>query len=238
MWAWALASAGTLWLAGTQDRALSESWADPESGWGQLVSDIAAVQGPALVAVSALLLLPRFHMRVSGRAVALAVLQVAVAAGGTVLLLKVLWGRARPRMVLEGEQWGVDPDCSEGGQQRCRFTAWYAPQGPRAGRLSFPSEHAFWGWLPGVAALHWRGVSGAVAQRALVWVSVLSFGGAVMLARVAVGAHWLSDVCATTSITWGWVLLLWSRGQAAEAAVVGQSAPALARGWGEVPARI
>ena len=46
---------------------------------------------------------------------------------------------------------------------------------------------------------------------ATIWLAVLSWGVAVATSRVAVGAHWLSDVGVGSSLTWLVALLLWGR---------------------------
>ena len=46
---------------------------------------------------------------------------------------------------------------------------------------------------------------------ASIWLAVLSWGATVATSRVAVGAHWLSDVGAGSSLTWLVALLLWGR---------------------------
>ena len=42
-------------------------------------------------------------------------------------------------------------------------------------------------------------------------MAVLSWGVAVAVSRIAVGAHWLSDVGVGSSLTWFVALLLWGR---------------------------
>lgn len=61
----------------------------------------------------------------------------------------------------------------------------------------------------GCAAFNFRWKSGLWAVA--IWLTVLAWGVAVALSRVAVGAHWLSDVGAGSSLTWFWALLLWGR---------------------------
>ena len=100
-------------------------------------------------------------------------------------LAKVLWGRARPYMVLPGVclhtasasgasypqseerdcgygDWKPSSHCldfvAETGHQQfdCAFSGWWHPNGFRSGLYSFPSGHTFSGWLLLPIALHWR----------------------------------------------------------------------------------
>ena len=128
-------------------------------------------------------------------------------------------------MVLIGPEWPVDAHCARHtvfsgnttipvpGPFICEFTPWYLPQGPRRGLYSFPSGHTFSGWLPLPIALCAGRREEAVTplHLGMIWAPVLCWGAAVGMSRVAVGAHWATDVNAASSLTWALALVLWDR---------------------------
>ena len=148
-----------------------------------------------------------------------------VVAGSAVEAIKMVWGRARPRMVLDGSEWPRSSHCEPIGPYDCAFSPWWAPQGYRAGLHSFPSGHTFCAWLSLPLPMHWAQLRSRnfathdgetltqvpIQETRVIWGVALCWGTLVMISRVAVGAHWLSDVGAGATITWGVALLLWDR---------------------------
>ncbi|WP_185696099.1 phosphatase PAP2 family protein [Weissella viridescens] len=122
-------------------------------------------------------------------------LVVAVFATLTVLLamavngaLKQAWGRARPYELM---------------QQGNHFTAWYTMNGAN-GHKSFPSGHAMAATLTVVLAWFTTG-----KWHKLWWFGGIGFTVIVDLARVRVGAHFLTDVTCSTFLTFAIIYVMW-----------------------------
>ncbi len=138
---------------------------------------IAAIAALGFVALVGKLILPHRSMPMRGRAAVF--LLVTLALGPGVLantILKNHWGRARPIDIV-----------AFGGASR--FTPWWDPRGPCPNNCSFiagePSG-AFWTLAP--AALtppQWR---------PLAYGAAFVFGAGIGVLRMAVGAHFFSDV--------------------------------------------
>lgn len=149
-------------------------------------------------------------------------------------LTKVLWGRARPYMVLPAiciragsdcryRDWSPSSHCldftgeTDHEQFDCTFTGWWHPNGSRSGLNSFPSGHTFSGWLPVPIALHWRELPHASASlvrpvpTAALYVLVIGWGVLVGSSRVFVGAHWFSDTIVSDTATLALAAFLWRR---------------------------
>ena len=78
------------------------------------------------------------------------------------------------------------------------FTSWFLPPGISGGGSSFPSGHAAMGWmfLPLLIAVKDREIKDPL--RIIVSVLVIGWGLFVGLSRIAVGAHYASDVLFST----------------------------------------
>ncbi|MHA2121481.1 MAG: phosphatase PAP2 family protein [Promethearchaeota archaeon] len=100
-------------------------------------------------------------------------------------LIKIFWGRVRFR------------DLSPGFLE---FTPWFLPQGI-TGNQSFPSGHTAMGWmfLPLLIVLRrweWKN-----PMRLLSTIAIIGWGFFVGLSRIAVGAHYASDVLFSTGVS-------------------------------------
>jgi membrane-associated PAP2 superfamily phosphatase len=114
------------------------------------------------------------------------ILVLAVALGpGLVVngILKPLWGRPRPRHIVEF-----------GGSQS--FRAWWQPGGPGVGK-SFPSGHASMGYVLVAGAL----LIPKRRLRLLVFTGGLGYGTLLGLTRIIQGGHFASDVVWSGTLT-------------------------------------
>ena len=110
-----------------------------------------------------------------------------------VQITKVLCGRIRFRDLAPGYT---------------NFTPWFLPPGISAGGNSFPSGHTAMGWmfLPLLIAVKDR--KNIDPLRILTIILVVSWGIFVGLSRIAVGAHYASDVLfSTAAATFGTIFL-------------------------------
>lgn len=98
-------------------------------------------------------------------------------------ICKEFWGRVRFR--------DLQPDFSD-------FTPWYLPQGV-TGHRSFPSGHSSVAWLLLPACLWF--VKMKKGGKILGILLVVSWGFAVSLSRVAIGAHYASDILFSTALS-------------------------------------
>ena len=78
------------------------------------------------------------------------------------------------------------------------FTPWFLPPGISGGGSSFPSGHAAMGWmfLPLLIAVKDRKIKDPL--RIIITILVIGWGLFVALSRIAVGAHYASDVLFST----------------------------------------
>ncbi len=138
---------------------------------------ITALVAPAFFAIVGKLIMPRRRMLIPGRAALF--LSVSLMVGPFLLanvVLKDHWARMRPADMVQF-----------GGAEQ--ITAWWDPTGPCPDNCSFiagePSA-AFWTFAPAsFAPPQWR---------PLAYASVLIFGAAMGVLRMAGGAHFFSDV--------------------------------------------
>lgn len=121
------------------------------------------------------------YRRISGIIALLAVINPLL----FVQITKILCGRIRFR--------NLDPGYTN-------FTAWFLPPGISAGGNSFPSGHSAMGWmfLPLLIAVKDRKSTNPF--RILAIVLVVGWGLFVGLSRIAVGAHYASDVLFSTGV--------------------------------------
>ena len=119
------------------------------------------------------------YRKISGIIALLAVINPLV----FVQITKILCGRIRFR--------DLDPGFMN-------FTAWFFPPGIAAGGSSFPSGHAAMGWmfLPLLITVKDREIKDPL--RILTIILVVGWGLFVGLSRIAVGAHYASDVLFST----------------------------------------
>ena len=112
-----------------------------------------------------------------------------------VLLFKFLWGRVRFRDLASGF---VD------------YTPWFLPQG-FTGDQSFPSGHTAMGWmfLPLLIAVKDRKNTDPI--KILVYILILGWGLFVGLSRIAIGAHYASDVLFSTMMAAVVTILLYKK---------------------------
>ncbi|MFT7579634.1 MAG: membrane-associated phospholipid phosphatase [Myxococcota bacterium] len=109
-------------------------------------------------------------------------LSTALVAFLLVFAAKYLWGRVRFR--------DLDPE-------GLAFTHWLSPQG-LTGHHSFPSGHTLWGAL--VLPLAWAVPRARRRMRQAVLGASLAWAIAMALARIYIGAHYMSDVVASIGI--------------------------------------
>jgi lipid A 4'-phosphatase len=138
---------------------------------------ITLLAAPAILAVVGKVLVPHRPMLIPGRAALLLLTSLALGPGILAnTILKDHWGRARPIDIV-----------AFGGNEP--FTPWFDPRGSCSGNCSFVAGEpsgAFWAFAPAaLSAPQWR---------LLAYGSVLAFGAAVGLLRMAVGAHFFTDV--------------------------------------------
>ncbi len=163
---------------------------------------------PALVALLLKLLLPRRKLLLPGRAILLLVITIALGPGLLVnAVLKDHWGRPRPIDVTQF-----------GGTEH--FVAWWDPRGDCPQNCSFVSgdvSGAFWTLAPAALA--------PAPWRSLAYGAALVLGTAMAALRIAVGAHFFSDVVFAGVFTFLiiWIahglLYRWSRTQLSDEAV-------------------
>jgi lipid A 4'-phosphatase len=174
------------------DLALAAPFYDPERGgfWRAFDPGYGAVRDAAiwlikLVALAAVvapvlkLVRPHAPMLVPGRAVILMVLTLALGPGlVSNLIFKENWGRPRPIDVVEFKS-----------EEQFPFRPWWDPRGDCPKNCSFvggDASAAFWTLAPAsVVPVQWR---------ALAYGAALAFGAGVSALRMAVGAHFFSDV--------------------------------------------
>jgi lipid A 4'-phosphatase len=145
---------------------------------------------PAGAALAAKCVLPATRMRVPGRAIVFLFASLALAPGVLAnVVLKEHWGRPRPISVREFN----GPE---------RFVAWWDPRGTCPHNCSFvagEASGAFWTVAP--AALV------PPPLRAVAYAAAIAFGSAVGLLRMALGAHFFTDVAFAGVFTF---LIVWS----------------------------
>jgi len=112
-------------------------------------------------------------------------------------ITKILCGRVRFRDL-------VSPSYTS-------FTPWFLPPGISGGGSSFPSGHAAMGWmfLPLLIAVKDRKIKDPL--RIIVSVLVIGWGLFVGLSRIAVGAHYASDVLFSTGAATIVTIFLYTR---------------------------
>ncbi len=132
---------------------------------------------PAVVALLIKLVKPRAKLWISARAAIFLAATIALAPGLLVnVLLKNHWDRPRPVAVTE----------FGGGE---RFVAWWDPRGQCRKNCSFVSgetSSAFWTLAPAALA--------PAPWRILAYVSAIAFGVGMGAVRMAMGAHFFTDV--------------------------------------------
>jgi len=150
---------------------------------------VPAIMAPAGLAVAAKCLLPATRMRVPARAVVFLLVSFALGPGLLVnTVLKEHWGRARPTDVREF-----------GGPNR--FVPWWDPRGDCPHNCSFvagEASGAFWTVAPAALA--------PASGRIFAYVAAVAFGSAVGMLRMAVGAHFFTDVAFAGVLTF---LIVW-----------------------------
>jgi membrane-associated phospholipid phosphatase len=138
---------------------------------------VAAVSGPAFIAVAFKLVAPKKPMLIPGRAALLMIATLAIAPGFmTNVVLKDHWGRGRPAFVHEF-----------GGAEQ--FLPWWDFRGECRDNCSFVAGEpsgAFWTLAP--AALT------PAPWRPLAYSAAVLFGSSVGLLRIAKGGHFFTDV--------------------------------------------
>ena len=181
------------------DTAVSAIFFSPQAGWAldsaagpwrhAATFLIALIAAPAFIALIVKLLRPERPLILSGRAIVLMIVTLALGPGLIVnTALKDHWGRPRPQYVKTFR--GNEP-----------FLPWWDPRGPCEGNCSFVAGEpsgAFWTLAP--AALvppQWR---------AAAYVAALSFGALVGVIRIAAGGHFFTDVFFSGLIVF---LLIW-----------------------------
>jgi len=151
---------------------------------------IAAVAAPAFIAVAIKLAMPRRRMLIAGRAALFLIATLALAPGLLAnVILKDNWGRTRPFEVTQFN----GPE---------RFVPWWDPRGGCDKNCSFVAGEgagAFWTLAPAALA--------PPAWRALSYGAALTFGAVVSGLRLAVGAHFMSDVIFAGVFTF---LIIWT----------------------------
>jgi len=112
-------------------------------------------------------------------------------------ITKILCGRVRFRYL-------VSPSYTS-------FTPWFLPPGISSDNSSFPSGHAAMGWmfLPLLIAVKDRKIKDPL--RIIVTVLVIGWGLFVGLSRIAVGAHYASDVLFSTGAATIITIFLYTR---------------------------
>lgn len=188
-----------LWLAFPQiDLAVAQLFAAPEGGfvargsaWEQFlygsIDELLLIVGLGLIGAW-VMGRRRQAPRVSGRRLAFLLLLLALVPGLVVnALLKDHWGRARPVQI---EQFGGDRD----------FTPAFVISDQGGG--AFSSGHvAAAAWLVAVPVVLYRVGS--------IWTSLaLLYLLAMVLARIAAGAHFLSDALTSVLLVWLGFLIL------------------------------
>jgi len=132
---------------------------------------------PSVIALLIKPLLPRLKPWVSARAAIFLIVTLALGPGLVVnVLLKNHWSRPRPAAVVEF-----------GGSER--FVPWWDPRGHCPKNCSFVSgetSSAFWTLAPAALA--------PASWRFLAYASAVAFGVGMGAMRVAMGAHFLTDV--------------------------------------------
>jgi membrane-associated PAP2 superfamily phosphatase len=151
---------------------------------------IALIAVPAFLALACKLLLPRRPMLLSGRAVLLLILTLALAPGLLAnVILKDNSGRPRPGLVTEF-----------GGP--AQFVPWWNLEGPCEKNCSFVAGEpagAFWTMAPAALA--------PPAWRMLAYGAAIGFGAVVGVMRIAGGGHFASDVIFAGILTF---LVIWA----------------------------
>ena len=113
--------------------------------------------------------------------------------GFIVEVLKFMWGRVRFRDLQEGIT---------------SFTSWYLPQG-LTGSQSFPSGHAFLGWI--LIPLFLLFLNKNELKKWIFLILTIIFGMFVSYERIVVGAHYASDVLFSWGIVTITFLILYNR---------------------------
>jgi lipid A 4'-phosphatase len=138
---------------------------------------IALIAAPAVIAIAMKLVFPQKPLLVSGRAVVLMLVTLALAPGLVAnVVFKEHWGRPRPIEV--GEFKGDE-----------HFRPWWDPRGDCPKNCSFvagEASGAFWTLAPAMIV--------QPAFRMLAVGAALAFGAGVGLLRMTAGAHFFSDV--------------------------------------------
>ncbi|MBY9009256.1 MAG: phosphatase PAP2 family protein [Candidatus Lokiarchaeota archaeon] len=113
-----------------------------------------------------------------------------------VQITKILCGRVRFRDLASGY---------------ANFTPWFLPPGISGGGSSFPSGHAAMGWmfLPLLIAVKDRKIKDPL--RIIITVLVIGWGLFVAASRVAIGAHYASDVLFSTGAATIITIFLYSK---------------------------
>jgi lipid A 4'-phosphatase len=132
---------------------------------------------PCVIALLIKLVIPRAKPWISARAAIFLIATLALAPGLLVnVLLKNHWDRPRPAAVMEF-----------GGSER--FVPWWDPRGQCVKNCSFVSgetSSAFWTLAPAALA--------PPPWRFLAYTSAIAFGVGMGVARMAMGAHFFTDV--------------------------------------------
>lgn len=100
-----------------------------------------------------------------------------------VQLCKILWGRVR---------------FYDLGSFYSNYTPWYLPQGI-TGNSSFPSAHAALGWM--LLPLFLLVMKRSWKIKVIIGILIISWGLAVALGRLKIGAHYASDILFPTGLT-------------------------------------
>jgi membrane-associated PAP2 superfamily phosphatase len=151
---------------------------------------VAAIAAPAFIAILLKLVLPRRRLLVPGRAILLLTITLALGPGlVTNIILKDYWGRARPADVVPFG--GKEP-----------FLPWWDWRGNCRSNCSFVAGEpsgAFWTLAPAALA--------PAAWRPAAYAAAVLFGAGVGVMRMALGAHFFTDVVFAGVFTF---LLIWT----------------------------
>ncbi|TFF95006.1 MAG: phosphatase PAP2 family protein [Promethearchaeota archaeon] len=112
-----------------------------------------------------------------------------------VQVVKLTWGRVRPRDVLAGEG---------------SFTPWYVING-YTGNQSFPSGHTAMGWMLLPLLITVRDREWKDPVKIITWICIIGWGLFVGLSRIVVGAHYASDVLFSTGMASVVTILLYKK---------------------------
>ncbi|MHA1150473.1 MAG: phosphatase PAP2 family protein [Promethearchaeota archaeon] len=112
-----------------------------------------------------------------------------------VQIVKLVWGRVRPRDVLAGNG---------------SFTPWFVING-YTGNQSFPSGHTAMGWMLLPLLITVRNREWKDPVKIITWICIIGWGLFVGLSRIVIGAHYASDVLFSTGMAAIVTILLYKK---------------------------